>query len=59
MTTATKIHPAAIKSAERKAEWDYRFSERLGLITDGRVPTEREIQIAKVEADEAVSRLAF
>lgn len=39
-------------------EWNYRFDERIGILTDGkREPTKEEIRIATKEADEAVKLL--
>ncbi len=42
---------------ERDYEWRYRFNERIGIMTDGQPPTDRQIQLAKIEADEAIRRL--
>ena len=39
-------------------EYEYRRDERIGILTDGRrEPTPEEIEIAEIEADEAVSDL--
>jgi hypothetical protein len=40
------------------AEWFYRFEERLGILTDGRLdPTPEETEIAMTEADEACKNI--
>lgn len=43
--------------ADLRAEHDYIFNERLGLMTDGRPATERQGQPAKVWADEHCERV--
>jgi len=39
----------------KQTEWNYLYQERLGILTQGAQPTEAEIQIAKFEADKAIS----
>ena len=39
-------------------EYDYRFRERIGILTQGeRDPTFEEIEMAKADADEAVRKM--
>ena len=37
---------------ERRAEWLYRFDERLGILCEDRPATEAQIQMAFQEADD-------
>lgn len=46
-----------LKSAAWKAEWDYRYIERLGILTDGGEVTPEIRAMAKQEADEAIVAL--
>lgn len=52
MTTQEKWTPD-----DSKAKHDDIFNERLGLMTDGRPATERQVQQAKIWADEHCERV--
>jgi len=43
--------------AELQTEWDYRFTERLGIMAEDQEPTGEQIIIAMAEADAAIDIL--
>ena len=42
---------------ELKAEWKYRYEERLAILCGADTPTEEQIKIATDEADKAIAQL--
>lgn len=44
---------------ELQNEWDYRYTERIGIMCGTEEPTEEQKAIAKKEADEAVTILGI
>ena len=38
-------------SADQQIEWNYRFDERLGILTQGQSPTVIELALARQDAD--------
>lgn len=51
------MHPAAQREKDWKDEWNYLYNERLGMVCEGRAPTDREMQLAKMEADRIIAEL--
>lgn len=58
MQTENLSNHKSVKSAAWQAEWDYRYMERLGILTDGDEVTPEIRAMAKKEADEAEAKLS-
>jgi len=48
-----------LTTEEMIAEWRYRYDERLGIMCEGREPTDEQKNIAGQEADEAIRQLGY
>lgn len=48
-----QIYKGGMTSAQR-TEWQYHYTERLGILCEDQEPTQQEITLAKKDADEAV-----
>lgn len=46
-----------LTESERHEEWAYRYQERLAMLCGDSEPSERQQQIAKIEADQALEYL--
>jgi hypothetical protein len=51
------MDPKLTFDQEMEVEWRYRYHERIGMMCDAADPTDRQKQIARCEADEAVAKL--
>lgn len=40
-----------------RVEWFYQFNERVGIMADGRTATDRQVQEAKIYADQVIEKL--